>query len=239
MEGTIKVAIIHRRRLFRECLALVLSQQQNVTVAGSVAEASELLGEMTRLCPDVIITDLAVLGQKGLEEARQLRKIFSEVKILVMGLAEQESDILACIEAGAAGYLLQEASLEELLNNIRAVAAGEALCAPKIVGSLFAKIAEDARERQRLQALGMTYLTCREHEILTLVEEGLSNKEIAVRLQIELQTVKNHVHNILEKFQLDNRREAVWHARKQGLLKARPNPDIHVTTRRVAPSLRG
>ena len=79
----------------------------------------------------------------------------------------------------------------------------------------------------------MTYLTCRERQILTLIEEGLSNKEIAVRLQIEIQTVKNHVHNILEKFQLDNRREAVWHARKQGLLRGRPNPDM------VAPSLRG
>jgi DNA-binding NarL/FixJ family response regulator len=193
---------------------------------------------MTRLCPDVIIMDLALLGRDGLEEIRQLRETFSEVKILIMGLTEQESDILACIEAGAAGYLSQEASLEDLLKNIRAVAAGEALCAPKMVGFLFARIAEDARERERLQALGLTQLTCREREIVTLIEEGLSNKEIAVRLQIELQTVKNHVHNILEKLQLDNRREAAQHARKQGLLRGNPNPIIRISTRKRVPSLR-
>jgi two-component system nitrate/nitrite response regulator NarL len=222
MEGAIKVAIIHRHRLFRECLALVLSQQQNVTVVGSVAEASEISGGMTRLCPDVIIIDLSLVGRDGLEEIRQLCEPSSEIKILVMGLTEQESDVVACIEAGAAGYLSQEASLEELLKNIRAVVVGEALCTPKIISFLFARIAEDARERERRQALGITHLTCRERQILTLIEEGLSNKEIAVHLQIELQTVKNHVHNILEKLQRDNRREAARHARKQGLLRGRP-----------------
>jgi DNA-binding NarL/FixJ family response regulator len=198
-----------------------LSQQQNVTVIGSGAEASEILGGTTRLCPDVIIIDFTLVGRDGLEETRQLCEPSSAVKILVMGLTEQESEAVACIEAGAAGYLSQEASLEDLLKNIRAVVAGEALCTPKMISLLFARVAEDARERERLQALGITHLTCREREILTIIEKGLSNKEIAVHLRIELQTVKNHVHNILEKLQLGNRRAAALHARKHGLLGGR------------------
>ncbi|MFQ5881374.1 MAG: LuxR C-terminal-related transcriptional regulator [Candidatus Methylomirabilales bacterium] len=222
MEGIICVLIIHRNRLFREGLAFVLAQQQTMTVLGSVAEAGEVLGELERLHPDVIILDLCLPGRDGLGEARQIRGASPEVKILMVGLTELESDVLACIEAGAAGYLPQEASLEDLLNNIQAVAAGEALCSPKVASFLFSRIAEAARERERLRALGLAHLTRREREVIALIEEGLSNKEIAVRLQIEIQTVKNHVHNILDKLQLDGRREAARYARERGLLPISP-----------------
>ena len=217
MGEAIRVVVIHRKRLWREGLTFVLSQQQNITVVGSVAKASEILEEIEGLRPEVILIDFSLPERDGIGEARLIRKTCSGVKILMIGLPELEADILACIEAGAAGYLPQEASLADLLNNIQAVVAGEAFCSPRVAGFLFSRIAEGARARERLQALGLVHLTHREREIIALIEEGLSNKEIAVRLRVELQTVKNHVHNVLEKFQCHSRREVAQYAREQGL----------------------
>jgi len=220
MKGAVRIIIIHRKRLFREGLAFVLSQQQGMAVVSSVAKACEVLGEMARLRPDVILIELSLPERDGLGDLRQIRRTFPDVaKILMIGLSELASDVLACIEAGASGYLPQEASLEDLISSIRAVAAGETFCSPKVAGFLFTHITQQARERERLQALNLTHLTRRGHEVIALLEEGLSNKEIAVRLQIELQTAKNHVHNILEKLQLDSRREVARYAREQGLVQ--------------------
>ena len=218
MERPIRVLIIHRNRLFREGLAFVLAQQQNISVVGSFPGAGEVVGELERLTPDVIILDLCLPGREGLGEARQICGVLPKARILMMGLTELQSDVLACIEAGAKGYLPQEESLEDLLNNIQAVAAGEALCSPTIAALLLSRVAEAGREKQLRQVLGLPNLTRRELEIIALIEKGLSNKEIALRLQIEVQTAKNHIHNILEKLQLDGRREAARFAREQGLI---------------------
>jgi len=219
LENDIRVGLIHRNRLFREGLAVVLSQQQDISVVTCLAEAKEAFGDIERLRPDVLLLDFSQRGQEGLQEARQLHEAAPEAKLLLMGLTESESDALACIEAGAAGLLQREASLEELVHSIRAVVAGEARCSPKVVALLFSQIAQEAHTRKRLQLPGLPHLTSRERQILGLIEEKYSNKEIAVRLHIEVQTVKNHVHNILEKLQLHTRREAAWYAREQGLLR--------------------
>lgn len=218
MEKPVRVLIIHRNRLFREGLAFVLAQQEAMTVVGTVAEASGVLGGLATLCPDVVLLDLCLPGREGFGEARLIRGVFPEVKILMMGLSELQCDVLACAEAGVTGCLPKEASLEDLLNHIQAVSAGETLCSPKVASLLFSRVAEAGREKQLRQVLGLPSLTRREIEIIALIEEGLSNKEIAVRLQIEVQTVKNHIHNILEKLQLDGRREAARFARERGLL---------------------
>jgi len=218
MEDVIRVLIIHWNRLLREGLAFVLAQQQAITVVRAVTQASAILEDLERLRPDVIILDLCLPGREGLGEARMIRGVLPDARILIVGLTELESDVLACIEAGAAGYLPQEASLEDLLNNIQAVAKGEALCHPKVTGLLFSRVAEVGRKRELRQILHLPNLTRRELEIIALIEKGFSNKEIAVDLKIEVQTVKNHIHNILEKLQLDGRREAARYAREQGLL---------------------
>ncbi len=139
----------------------------------------------------------------------------------MIGLTEVESDILACIETGVAGYLSQDASLKELYRTMHAVAKGEPFCSPKIVGALFTRVAAETQKRERILLMDWVNLTRRELEILPLIEEGLSNKEIALRLHIEVRTVKNHIHNILRKLQLEGRREAARFAREHGLF-ARP-----------------
>lgn len=212
MERAVKAVVIHRKRLIREGITYLLSQQQGITVIASAAEAYEILGEITKLCPDVVILDLGLPERDGLRETRQLCQAVPGLKILMLGLSELASDVLASAEAGAAGYLSQEATLEEH-SNIWAVARGEAICSPRVAGFLFSRIAAEARKK----VSGLIHLTPREREIIALIEEGLSNKEIANRLHIELKTAKNHVSNILGKLQLDSRHEVARYAREQGI----------------------
>jgi len=221
-EDVIRVLIIHRSRLIREGFAFVLAHQESMSVIGSVAGVGEVVGDLERVRPDVILLDLCLPDRGGLRDAQWIREVLPGAKILMTGLSELESDVLACFEAGAAGYLPQEASLEELLNSIQAVAAGEVLCSPKVTALLVSRIAEASRERELRRVQGLPNLTRRELEIIALVEEGLSNKEIAVRLEIEIPTVKTHIHNILEKLQLDGRREAAQYVREWGLLRSSP-----------------
>jgi len=220
MERPIRILIIHRNRLFREGLAIVLAQQPNVTVVSTVAYASEILEELNLLRPTIVILDLCLPGREGLAEARLIRRTYPEAKILMMGLTDLESDVLASIEAGVAGYLPKEASLADLLKNIQAVAAGEALVSPKVGAVLFSRVEEAARERELRRVLGLPNLTRRELEIVALIEEGLSNKEIAARLERTVQTIKNHIHSILSKLALDGRREVAHYARERGLVPA-------------------
>lgn len=221
-EDVIRVFIIHCSRLIREGFAYVLGHQESMSVIGSVAGVGEVISDLERLRPDVILLDLSLPDRGALRDAQSVREVFPGAKILITGLSELESDVLACFEAGAAGYIPQEASLDELLENIRAVAAGEVLCSPKITALLVSRIAEGSRQRELGRVQGLPNLTRRELEIIALVEEGLSNKEIAVRLEIEVPTVKTHIHNILEKLQLDGRREAAQYVREHGLLRSLP-----------------
>jgi len=221
-EDIIRILIIHRSRLIREGFAFVLDHQESMSVIGSVAGVGEVVGDLEQIRPAVILLDLCLPDRGGLRDAQWIREVLPGAKILMTGLSELESDVLACFEAGAAGYLPQEASLEELLNSIQAVAAGEVLCSPKVTALLVSRIAEASRERELRRVQGLPNLTRRELEIIALVEEGLSNKEIAVRLEIEIPTVKTHIHNILEKLQLDGRREAAQYVREWGLLRSSP-----------------
>jgi len=214
----IRVIILHSNRLFRESLALILAQQKAISVVRAAAGFDQTEGELTSLQPNLFLLDFGEPDRGGLEDARRIRAISSEFKILMIGVPDTEVDVLACIEVGgASGYLLQNASVENLVNNVRAVVAGEALCSPRIASLAFSRVSALARQTVEPRPSNLAHLTRRELEIIALIEGGLSNKEIAMRLHIEVQTVKNHVHNILEKLQLDGRREAARYAKERGL----------------------
>ncbi|OAI49903.1 hypothetical protein AYO43_00580 [Nitrospira sp. SCGC AG-212-E16] len=214
----IRIVILHRNRLFRESLALILAEQEAISVIFTAAGFDQTDGELTSLRPDLFLLDFGMPGRGGVDDARQIRAIYSECKVLMIDVPDREADVLACIEVGgAAGYLLQDASVENLVSNIMAVVAGEALCTPRIASLAFSRISALARQTTELSPGNVTHLTRRELEIIALIEDGLSNKEIATRLHIEVPTVKNHVHNILEKLQLDDRREAARYVKEHRL----------------------
>jgi two-component system nitrate/nitrite response regulator NarL len=221
--SAIRVAVLHANRLLRESLAQALARQDNVTIAGIGSDPAALSDERERQ-PDVVIVDLAAPSRVGLTHAREITSRWPETAVLMLGVRELESDLMDCCEAGAAACLFEEASWNDLIAQIRAVAAGEALCAPRVAGFLFSQLRESARQLRRLRELDVPHLTRRELEILALIDEQLTNKEIAVRLNIEVQTVKNHVHNILQNLELESRRDAVRYAKERGLLP--PQPDV-------------
>ena len=137
---------------------------------------------------------------------RELRAAHDALKVIVLAIDEQEDCVLPLVEAGAAGYVTHEASLAELFSVVRSAVRGEALCSPRIVASLARRLTQMADQRPVRAELGE--LTVRERQIARLLDEGLSNKEIAIQLCIEVATVKNHVHNILEKLHVHRRGEA-------------------------------
>jgi DNA-binding NarL/FixJ family response regulator len=226
MNAPIRVVVTHRNRLFRETLAAALDQQPDLSVMRTVASPGELW-PLTGDAPQVFVVDFDLPRKNGLGHAREIAQACPSAGVLLIGMSEVASDVIAACEAGASGYLKHDASLEELLEHVRALASGEALCSPKVAALIFGRLRERARELQRLQTFGAERLSRREIEIITLIEERLSNKQIAARLGIEVQTVKNHVHNVLEKLDLDGRFSAAAYARGRGLLPERGSGTGH------------
>ena len=219
MSEPIRIFVVDDLRLLREGLVALLAEQEEITVVGTAASGSKALEKIKELRPDVALIDIGMPGKDGLTVTQTLRREAPEVKVIILGMPDLNEEIMACIEAGAAGYVLKEAAFDYLVETIRAVHQGESFCSPRLAASLFSRIAELVSERRPAIPPGAIKLTAREVEIIKEIAEGLSNQEIAQRLSIQPQTVKNHVHNILDKLQLHNRLETVHYARERNLLK--------------------
>jgi len=216
MDGSISVFIVDDNRLLREGLVSMLAEQENFVVVGAAASGLQALEKIKELGPEVALIDIGMPDKDGIEVTQTLHQDVPEVKVIILGMPDLTDEIMACIEAGAVGYVLKEASFDSLVETIRSAKRGESFCSPRMAASLFSRVAELAGERVPRSAIK---LTPREVEIINQIAEGLSNKEIAQRMSIEAQTVKNHIHNILDKLQLHNRLEAVQYARERNLLK--------------------
>ena len=219
MNKAIRVFIADDNRLLREGLAFMLAEQKDIVVIGAAASGRKALEHIKSLRPEVALIDIGMPGKDGIEVTQALHGDVPEVKVIILGMPDLTDEIMACIEAGAAGYVLKEASFDSLVETIRSVHRDESFCSPRMAASLFSRIAELAGERVLKIPLSSVKLTPREVEIISKAADGLSNKEIAQLLSIEAQTVKNHIHNILDKLQLHNRLEAVEYARERKLLK--------------------
>jgi two-component system, NarL family, nitrate/nitrite response regulator NarL len=199
-----RVFIVNDSPLYREGLAHVLEKFENISVVGAVTDPDEFLAQITCFEADVILVQLT--ASKGPAGLRAIADAAPCAKVIALGVPNTEKDVIACAESGAAGYLLQHESLDDLVATVRAVARGELLCSPRVAATLLKRVRELAAERRSWAA--QARLTPRELEIVELIDRGLSNKEIALCLSIEVRTVKNHVHNILEKLQVRRRGEA-------------------------------
>ena len=215
-----RIVLFHSNRLFRESLAFVLAQQPSISVIGLAATLPHDDEALVALRADLFILDFGEPSRTGLYDTQRIRKLSSEIKIILAEVPNREADILACLEYGATGYVLRNSTVETLLSNVRAVVVGETLCSPRIANLAVCRMSSLARHISEAGSDNAGCLTKRESEIVALIEEGLSNKEIAIRLHVEISTVKNHVHNILDKLQLPNRHSAVRHLKKQRLITA-------------------
>ena len=208
----VEVLIAMEMRLYREGLAKALLRVPGLRVRASAASADELVRECRRVDPALLLLDMA--APCALEAAATLRLTHPRLRIVALGM-HGEDQVMACAEAGIAGYVDRDASLADLIQTVRSVARGELLCSPRIAGRLMRRVAELANEPRPVTSAAT--LTSRELEVVALIDEGLSNKEIAQRLSIELPTVKHHVHNVIEKLGVRSRFQAAAYMRRRGL----------------------
>jgi two-component system NarL family response regulator len=173
-------------------------------VSAGIQEA--LLGLRTQT-PDVVLLDLELVAQDTLHVLGMVRVAVPTARIIVMGMMPLQDDLSPLIRAGATGFVMKEASLGELLTTIGRVADGASVLPPPLTASLFGEIAHPAVSMIHSHALDLVGLTPREREVIVLISEGLSNKEIAIRLKVAVHTVKSHVHNVLDKLALRTRLE--------------------------------
>jgi two-component system, NarL family, nitrate/nitrite response regulator NarL len=208
----IRVVVISGICLYREGLAEMLGRTGAISVVESASDVDGGLALAARIGepPDVILLDM--FPSDGGLRVRELLDALPGMPVLALTVPNNEREILAVAEAGIAGFVTSDASIDELVAAIESVARGEALCSPSVAAALMRRLAALARNGAASPAT-IGPLTRREREILELIDEGCSNKQIAQRLRIELPTVKNHVHHILVKLGVNRRAEAAALAR--------------------------
>lgn len=212
----IRIIVVGDIRLYREGVESYLRQVDGFAVVGVGASQDDAERLVDEQHPDIVLLDAAMPG--SLQVVRELSSRPEPVRVIALTLPEVEQAVLPCIEAGIAGYVPRDGGLDDLVTVIRSAARGDGICSPRMIGRLWARLAQLARGQV---STTVNVLTGREREILSCMERGLSNKEIAAHLSIELATVKNHVHNILDKLRVHSRGEAVAALRRWASLEPR------------------
>jgi two-component system nitrate/nitrite response regulator NarL len=211
-----RLLILGETGLYREALAGLLRRDARFEVVAAVPRVEMALEVLDRAEVDIVLVDIGT--SDGMDAVRALATAAPDVKLVALGVPELEPDVIAIAEAGASAYVTRDGSMEDLASVVQCVERGEVHCSPGMTAGLFRRVGTLARERG-LDPIEK--LTARELDVLGLIEEGRSNKEIAAELSIELPTVKNHVHRILEKLHVHSRSEAAALAHRQGLARLR------------------
>jgi DNA-binding NarL/FixJ family response regulator len=198
----LRVVVVDDHELFRNGLAKMLSDR-GISVAGVVSSGEEALESIPRLRPNVVLMDLSLPGMSGVEATRRLLAVLPGACVVALTDMTDEETLLQAILAGAHGYLLKDASIDEIVAGVEAAAHGDGVLSPQLTGNLMRSI------RARSAGAGpLARLTPREREVLDLLVEGCDNAEIAERLYISQFTAKNHVASILDKLGVHNRLQA-------------------------------
>lgn len=213
-----RILLVDDQGLFRGAVARIVDGQPDMTVVGEAVNGLEALEMAHSLQPDVIVMDVEMPVMDGVEAAGLMREQLPHIKIVMLTVSEDDDHLMRAVRLGVHGYLLKDMRPEQLFDMIRSVLRDETPVAPSLVGRLLAELREGGQkprtpETPRPDAL----LSNRELEILRLVAHGLSNKEIGSRLSITEGTVKNHVHNALQKLGMENRIQAAAYIVRQGL----------------------
>jgi len=218
-QDSIRVLICDDHALFRRGLIMVLESEDGIEVVAEAEDGEDAIRKAEEVAPDVVLMDVRMPRMSGIEATSAIAEAVPTAKILMLTVSDEEEDLYEAVKAGATGYLLKEISIEEVANAIRAVVTGQSLISPSMASKLLSEFNNLAKQAQ--QKVLVPKLTDRELQVLKLVAQGMSNREVAEELFISENTVKNHVRNILEKLHLHSRMEAVVYAVREKLL------DIH------------
>jgi DNA-binding NarL/FixJ family response regulator len=202
----ISIIIIEDNRLLRESTIKIFSKLKEINVIGSFEECDIALKSISKLKPDIILSDLDLHNQNSLKFVKKLKNDHPEVKVVVMDIVPSVESVLLLIEAGVSGFILKDADSPDIFNTIRSVANGEKVLPSILTESLFSQIVDKAVVALIPASIKETIrMTKRESEMMDLVANGFSNKEIAENLNLSVFTVKSHIHNILEKLAFNTR----------------------------------
>jgi DNA-binding NarL/FixJ family response regulator len=210
----VPVFLIEDNRLLRDGLASMLSAQ-GLAVVATARSGQEALREVTRVKPQLILLDSALGDRDSPRFVQEIRQKFPDIKVIVMGLLPAHEDIVDFIKAGVAGFILKDATIDVFVATILAVADGGSVLPPLMTTTLFSHVASQAASRGKRGTKAAVRMTARERQVMESIADGLSNKEIAERLNIATHTVKSHVHNILEKLALHTRLEVAAYAHEE------------------------
>ena len=206
----ITVAIIEDNRLVREGMRDMLNELPDVEVVlAATSIEAELLKETN---PRVVLLDVGLQDRNSLRLAETVKKEMADARVIVMDLLPVHEEIVEFVNAGVAGFILKDATFEDFVGTIRSVADGAQVLPPRMTGTLFSQIAHVAVKRGRAASLDGVRMTQREREVIALIAVGLSNKEIATRLNIATDTVKSHVRNVMDKLALHSRLQIAAYA---------------------------
>ncbi len=217
-DDRIRVMICDDHALFRRGLIMVLEAEDDIVVVGEAEDGRDAVERVADIVPDVVLMDVRMPEIDGIEATRLIAERAPSAKILMLTVSDEENDLYEAIKAGATGYLLKEISIEEVASAVRAVVSGQSLISPSMASKLLTEFTNLAKRADERTSVPTPRLTERELEVLRLVAQGMSNREIAGELYISENTVKNHVRNILEKLHLHTRMEAVMYAVREKLL---------------------
>ena len=205
----LRLLIVEDNPLLREGMAALLNQRSELSVVAS-GDSHLDVQKARHINPDVVLVDLGLRNQHSLRVVETVKKASPAARVIVMHLLPVQEDIVEFVKVGVSGFILKDATLDDFVRTIHAVADGTTVLPPVLAGTLFSEISQRAVTRG--QAVAVVRMTRREREIIDLIAEGLSNKEIARSLHIATYTVKSHVHNILEKLALHTRLEIAAYA---------------------------
>ena len=215
----IRVLVVDDQELFRRGLVMLLGVEPGIEVVGQAGDGIEATNLAGRDAPDVVLLDVRMPRRSGIEACPAIKETVPSAQIIMLTASDDEADLCEAVKSGASGYLLKDSSIEEVAQAIRVVADGQSLISPSMASKLLSEFNNLAKQAQ--QKVLVPKLTERELQVLKLVAQGMSNREVAEELFISENTVKNHVRNILEKLHLHSRMEAVVYAVREKLL------DIH------------
>jgi len=212
----IALVLIDDNRLLREGIVALVHRQPGFKVLAASADANEAMTKVREAKPDVVLIDFGLEDHDSLILTATVHAEVPEAKVIVMGLLPLQEEVSEYVRAGASGFVMKDASFDEFLSTIRSVAAGTRVLPSQLTNSLFTQIALNVAGKSKARVLEAVRLTARERQVIDLLGEGLSNKEISNRMNIAVHTVKSHVHNVLEKLALHSRLEVAAFSHASG-----------------------
>lgn len=216
--SSIRVLLVDDHLLFREGLRKILKSQPDFDVVGEASDGVEAIIKASELLPDLILMDVTMPVSDGLEATQHIKKELPEVTIVMLTVNDDDEKVFEAIRNGAQGYLLKSISSHEMLASLRGAVRGEAAITRALGGRMLKEFRRVSQRGVDGRAEKLVSLTMREQEVLKLVTEGKTNKEISKSLIVSIHTVKSHMRKILAKLHLEKRQEAALYAKQQGLI---------------------